>query len=114
MDIDDCATDLHRCSQICTNLPGSFRCSCIEGYELEGKTNCKVNGPTPILYYSTKNEIRAVDIRNRHFFTVVQAAPGEQITAMERVGNALYYSAIHYNNDHNAANSLTSILYQVR
>jgi MYXO-CTERM domain-containing protein len=33
-DIDECATNDGGCSQICTNTPGSFECSCSSGYAL--------------------------------------------------------------------------------
>jgi len=32
VDIDECAEDLYRCSQVCSNRKGSFDCSCIDGY----------------------------------------------------------------------------------
>lgn len=33
-DIDECATELHNCEQVCINTPGSFRCECNKGYKL--------------------------------------------------------------------------------
>ena len=44
VDINECEVE-GACSQECTNTPGSFKCSCIEGYELrmDGKT-CKAQG----------------------------------------------------------------------
>jgi fibulin 1/2 len=35
-DIDECATDNGDCAQHCTNLPGSYACSCDAGYGLDG------------------------------------------------------------------------------
>ncbi|KFM28703.1 Vacuolar-sorting receptor 1 [Auxenochlorella protothecoides] len=35
-DIDECATELHNCEQVCINTPGSFRCECNKGYKLLG------------------------------------------------------------------------------
>ncbi len=41
VDVDECA-DADRCTQICINLPGSFRCDCNDGFELDHMTkDCK-------------------------------------------------------------------------
>lgn len=40
-DVDECKIQ-YPCSQICENIPGTFRCKCVEGYALErDKTSCK-------------------------------------------------------------------------
>ncbi|KAL8156500.1 hypothetical protein AgCh_001555 [Apium graveolens] len=40
-DMDECATDdSNRCRQICVNTPGSYNCSCIDGWERDGQYNC--------------------------------------------------------------------------
>ena len=46
LDIDECKVG-HNCSQlqVCTNTPGSYNCSCSEGYQMEadeciGETAC--------------------------------------------------------------------------
>ena len=31
-DIDECAISNGGCEQLCTNLPGTYECSCISGY----------------------------------------------------------------------------------
>lgn len=33
IDIDECSDGSHDCEQMCINTPGSFTCSCDEGYE---------------------------------------------------------------------------------
>lgn len=33
-DVDECATGAHHCSHLCTNLNGSYSCSCREGFKL--------------------------------------------------------------------------------
>ena len=33
-DINECTTHKHRCSQLCHNTDGSYRCSCLSGYIL--------------------------------------------------------------------------------
>ena len=39
-DVDECATGDHDCDEnaICENIPGSFSCSCKDGYRGDGKT----------------------------------------------------------------------------
>ena len=34
IDIDECKSGAHQCTQICTNNNGSYTCSCNNGYEL--------------------------------------------------------------------------------
>ena len=36
VDIDECATGLDMCDHNCTNTPGSYVCSCYEGYYEDG------------------------------------------------------------------------------
>lgn len=43
-DIDECSVDLSPCHQLCNNIIGSFRCDCVKGFELKGKTVCEVIG----------------------------------------------------------------------
>ncbi len=34
IDINECATDTHLCTQNCTNTNGSYICDCTSGYQL--------------------------------------------------------------------------------
>ncbi|XP_078692602.1 polycystin-1-like protein 2 [Branchiostoma floridae x Branchiostoma belcheri] len=44
-DIDECVTENGRCDQICTNVPGSYRCFCHHGFVLiEDSHGCRVCG----------------------------------------------------------------------
>ena len=42
-DINECGLGLDNCQQTCTNTPGSYNCSCLSGFELEGFSNCTGN-----------------------------------------------------------------------
>ncbi|XP_025205329.1 vitellogenin receptor [Melanaphis sacchari] len=59
-DIDECEND-NLCTQYCTNLDGSYSCSCLNSdYVLRAdKSSCKAFGPTMDLIYSNVDEIRS-------------------------------------------------------
>ena len=41
-DIDECASNVSKCSQLCINSPGSYLCDCNHGYQLDNDhTSCK-------------------------------------------------------------------------
>ena len=50
-DTDECDIDLDDCDQNCTNILGSYVCSCITGYELDldGHT-CNGTRNTPCIH----------------------------------------------------------------
>ena len=44
LDIDECVEGLAGCDQNCTNIAGSYYCTCMDGYELESDNhNCTGN-----------------------------------------------------------------------
>lgn len=43
-DVDECSLEYSPCSQLCTNTPGTFSCSCLQGYTLQHGTTCEVAG----------------------------------------------------------------------
>lgn len=61
VDIDECADpNTNPCNGTCTNLPGSFNCSCPHGYEGDGTKNgsgCRArNSKSPALKLSLGEE----------------------------------------------------------
>lgn len=44
VDIDECVTTPHVCSQTCQNTPRSYKCSCVNGYEMTNFGQCKLKG----------------------------------------------------------------------
>eukprot|EP00062_Callorhinchus_milii_P012065 gi/632958694/ref/XP_007895185.1/ PREDICTED: pro-epidermal growth factor [Callorhinchus milii] len=62
-DIDECFEGgLGTCGQICTNTPGSYTCSCLPGYTLEGnKWTCRADSPPPYLIFSHGNALFRID-----------------------------------------------------
>ncbi|KAM6361371.1 pro-epidermal growth factor [Alca torda] len=63
IDIDECLEGgLGTCGQTCTNVPGSYICSCLPGYTLDiDKRSCYVNDPAPFLLFSHGNAIFRID-----------------------------------------------------
>ncbi|XP_072899158.1 pro-epidermal growth factor isoform X1 [Hemitrygon akajei] len=63
VDIDECLDGgLGTCGQICTNLPGSYTCSCLAGYALEDNNwSCHPESPPPYLIFSHGNAIYRID-----------------------------------------------------
>lgn len=47
IDLDECALGLNKCSHICTNLNGTFSCSCQPGFTLVDGTSgvCRADDP---------------------------------------------------------------------
>uniref|UniRef100_A0A671T7H3 Low-density lipoprotein receptor-like n=1 Tax=Sinocyclocheilus anshuiensis TaxID=1608454 RepID=A0A671T7H3_9TELE len=72
-DVDECA-DTDRCTQICINLPGSFRCDCKDGFELDHMTkDCKaVTGSGAFLLFSTRHEVRKMALGSRTYTALIR------------------------------------------
>lgn len=53
-DVDECATGTHRCSQVCTNLNGTYGCTCRDGFSLSDSLSgvCKANDPDATLLFA--------------------------------------------------------------
>ncbi|CAH2090680.1 unnamed protein product [Euphydryas editha] len=69
-DVDECASGANRCAQLCTNLNGSYSCSCREGFQLADSLSgiCKVLKDDVVLMYANGPEIRAfVQDKNEQF-----------------------------------------------
>ncbi|XP_052741747.1 low-density lipoprotein receptor-related protein 2 [Bicyclus anynana] len=60
-DVDECASGAHHCSHLCTNLNGSYSCSCREGFKLADTLSgiCKAVEDEVVLMYANGPEIRA-------------------------------------------------------
>ncbi|KAJ8937574.1 hypothetical protein NQ318_023105 [Aromia moschata] len=69
VDADECELD-DSCAQMCTNTVGSYECSCVSGYQLNGTDCIAINIPAsepPSLIFSTQSEIRRVTLDGKSF-----------------------------------------------
>lgn len=72
-DVDECATGTHTCSHLCTNLNGTFECSCRTGFRLVDAQSgvCKALLDDVQLIFANGQEIRGLDLRQRRGFEVI-------------------------------------------
>ncbi|XP_066250185.1 low-density lipoprotein receptor-related protein 2 [Euwallacea similis] len=63
-DVDECATGQHHCSQTCTNLNGTYSCSCRDGFHLSDQLSgvCRAMTENSELLFANGPEIRALDL----------------------------------------------------
>ncbi|KAK3090046.1 hypothetical protein FSP39_008801 [Pinctada imbricata] len=74
-DINECLEDKQVCSQLCTNTKGSYKCSCVDGYELERHGYhhyCKVVGDRPWLIFANRHDIRKFDLHSSTLRPVIE------------------------------------------
>uniref|UniRef100_A0A0K2U8P7 EGF-like domain-containing protein n=1 Tax=Lepeophtheirus salmonis TaxID=72036 RepID=A0A0K2U8P7_LEPSM len=64
-DINECK-EYGKCSQICYNTPGSYKCSCKEGYHLVSGSCVPIEN-SPVLIFSTKDEVRVKNLNNNKY-----------------------------------------------
>uniref|UniRef100_A0A8D8TIU5 Vitellogenin receptor n=1 Tax=Cacopsylla melanoneura TaxID=428564 RepID=A0A8D8TIU5_9HEMI len=94
VDIDECI-HFGICDQTCTNTYGSYVCSCEHGFELQsdGKT-CRVkDGNDAVLYFSTYDEVRTINL-NSGLETPV-ATGLKHVAGVACDGRSLYWSSIY-------------------
>ncbi|KAF0304339.1 Low-density lipoprotein receptor-related protein 2 [Amphibalanus amphitrite] len=71
-DVDECREFSHNCSQLCTNLNGTFSCGCRDGFKEDGLTGvCRAAEPLSLLY-STGPEIRGYRPTNTRSMDVIR------------------------------------------
>lgn len=73
-DVDECATGVHKCSQLCTNLNSTYECSCREGFTLsDGMSGvCKADNPEVMVLFANGPEIRSYNLLERRQLDVIQ------------------------------------------
>lgn len=73
-DVDECATGVHQCSQLCTNLNSTYECSCRKGFTLsDGMSGvCKADDSEVVLLFANGPEIRSYNLLERRQTDVIQ------------------------------------------
>lgn len=73
VDIDECLEQYGACSQTCINAPGTYRCTCDEGYTLrEDNRTCEAHGEEALLLYTTQVTVMGVNLRSKRVYTVAK------------------------------------------
>lgn len=91
-DIDECQ-QYGICSQKCKNTPGSYRCECAAGFTLQSDNKtCKAGGPDPLLVFSMKTEVRALELRSQIYFPVVKEQ--KHIIGVAYDGTHMYWTTV--------------------
>lgn len=73
LDVDECAKGTHFCSHICTNLNGTYSCSCRDGFRLSDQFSgvCKALVEEAVLIFANGPEIRAYRLKEREEIPVI-------------------------------------------
>ncbi|KAF0767414.1 low-density lipoprotein receptor-related protein 2, partial [Aphis craccivora] len=72
-DLNECELGLHHCSQDCTNINGSFICSCREGFVLSDLFSgvCKAVDPKLTIVYTNGPELRGYESNERKHLSIL-------------------------------------------
>ncbi|KAI5717758.1 hypothetical protein M8J77_010754 [Diaphorina citri] len=93
LDVDECATGIHHCSQVCTNLNGTYACSCNAGFTLSDGLSgvCKANDNKLTIVYSNGPEIRAYETHKRRFRDVISDERRIEALDIDPVDEIIYW-----------------------
>lgn len=73
VDINECMEQYDLCSQQCSNVPGSFQCSCARGYTLNSDNrSCKNIAADALLYYTTHITVMGINLNSQRVFTLAK------------------------------------------
>lgn len=90
VDIDECASFGHNCSQTCTNLEGMYGCGCAPGFRLVDE-RCAADGPTPFILFANGPDIRAVDYEQQRQQLLITGQSRAQSVDFDPIQQLLYW-----------------------
>lgn len=104
-DIDECKENVHGCQFNCTNLPGSYECSCKAGYRQDfTKRVCLPMGETSDMLISEAGKFSIATMDLEQDSLVFDAMNGECNASASKIFT--YHESLHelyfVNSDHNA------------
>ncbi|XP_046845225.1 very low-density lipoprotein receptor-like isoform X2 [Xenia sp. Carnegie-2017] len=94
-DVNECKEVYGSCSQLCQNLKGNFKCSCVEGYFRELGVNhetCRATGSEPYLLFGAESTVHNLTISARHFGNVVVNLKAPSAIAYDLKDGYVYWS----------------------
>jgi len=73
VDVDECQTGNHQCSHICTNLNGTYACSCRQGFQLSDRHSgvCRAEDDNVVVLFANGPELRAYDLHTSEEMDVI-------------------------------------------
>ena len=97
-DIDECA-EFGACSQICTNLIGSYKCSCYEDYhhDFYNPSMCKVDRSLhdePALIFAHRFDMRRITLHTGHYQVLLNNTRSSVALDFDYVNKRVYYSDV--------------------
>ncbi|KAJ7407454.1 hypothetical protein WISP_126041 [Willisornis vidua] len=66
-DVDECSLEYSPCSQLCSNTPGSFSCTCLQGYTLRHGTACEVTDNATQILVAVGQDLALLDVRTQAY-----------------------------------------------
>ena len=81
------------CSQACENTVGNFSCSCMEGYTMHN-SSCVATKGEPVLFFSTKSEVRGLKVRSMEYFPVATNLPYVIGVGFDSVNGRVYWTDV--------------------
>ncbi|XP_014680723.1 PREDICTED: low-density lipoprotein receptor-related protein 2-like [Priapulus caudatus] len=94
VDINECEGQYGLCSQVCENVPGTYLCKCTSGYIYSKTANtCEAEGLYPLLFFSTKKEIRAIYLEKAEaeYFSVYKGGHAITSVSYDSVDSKMYW-----------------------
>ncbi|KAK9880927.1 hypothetical protein WA026_013260 [Henosepilachna vigintioctopunctata] len=98
LDVDECATGIHKCSQICTNIIGSYECSCEAGFTLSDRSSgvCRATEGEVSLVFTNGPEIRSLALRERDEASVISDEKRIEAVDYDPKSHIIYWADSYY------------------